>query len=71
MPLAAAGGIFGLWLVDHLLGRQPLDILRADGQAFRQPGDPGVPRGAKQRAYFRRFLERPTEGVLASAAADN
>jgi HAE1 family hydrophobic/amphiphilic exporter-1 len=31
VPLAAAGGIFGLWLVDHLLGRQPLDMMTALG----------------------------------------
>lgn len=31
VPLAAAGGLAGLWLVDRLLGRQPLDMMTAMG----------------------------------------
>jgi HAE1 family hydrophobic/amphiphilic exporter-1 len=27
VPLAAAGGFLGLWVVNHTLGRQPLDVL--------------------------------------------
>ena len=31
IPMAAAGGAIGLWLVNHLLGAQPLDLMTALG----------------------------------------